>query len=173
MIIRYAVVSTLLVTATLTTFAGKPESNGPDPDALLKSLYKTHEAHKGPFFDRKNHQLAEQYFTKELAALIVKDAVKSDGEVGAYDFDPLYGSQDPQLKTFKIGEVQWGGIQKGADKSGNEGAALVTVTYKEDGKRREIRFAFEQQPDKNWRISEIHYPDGTSLLQILHTAYPD
>ena len=29
-----------------------------------------------------------------------------------------------------------------------------------------------QQPDKTWRISEIHYPENTSLLQILRAAYP-
>jgi hypothetical protein len=173
MITRYAFVGILLAIATLTTFAGKLESSGPDPDAMLKSLYKAHEGHKGPFFDRKNQQLAEQYFTKKLAALIVKDAVKSEGEVGAYDFDPLYGSQDPEVKSFKVGEVHWGGTQKGADNPGDDGVSFVTVTYKEDGKRREMRFAFEQQPDKTWRISEIYYPDGTSLLRILRGAYPD
>jgi hypothetical protein len=46
------------------------------------------------------------------------------------------------------------------------------VTFKSEGKHRELRFGFEQQDDKTWRISEIHYPDGTSLLQILRDAYP-
>jgi hypothetical protein len=98
--------------------------------------------------------------------------LKSDGEVGAYEFDPMYGSQDPQVKNFKTGAVQWGGIKKRDDDEGDDGFALVAVTFKDGGKNREMRFGFELQPDKTWRISEIHYPDGNSLLQILREAYP-
>ena len=154
------------------SFAQKPESSGPDPDVILKNLYKAHDAQKGPFFDRENRKLAEQYFTKELAGLIVKDAVESQGEVGAYGMDPLYDSQDPQVKNFKIGAVQWGGIKKREDDEGDEGFALVNVTFTDNGKKREIRYGFEQQADKTWRISEIHYSEG-SLLEMLRTTYPD
>ena len=169
---RHVFVVLVVLAAASTTFAGKPESSGPDPDMILKNLYRAHDAKKGPFFDRKNRQLAEQYFTKELAAQIVKDATAADGEVGAYDFDPLYASQDPQKKNFKIGQVEWGGLQKRAGDPSTQGSALVRVTFKDGGKQRELRFGFEQQPDKTWRISEIHYPDGTSLLKILRVAYP-
>ena len=172
MIIRQAFVGILIALTTLTALAGKPESKGSDPDAILRELYKAHDAHKGPFFDRKNRNLAEKYFTKELAALMVKDAAKSDDEVGAIDFDPLYDSQDPQLKSFKIGAVQWSGITKRAADPRNDVSALVNVTFKDNGEARELRFDFKQQPDKTWRISDIHYPENTSLLQILRAAYP-
>jgi hypothetical protein len=172
MIIRQAFVGILLALATLTALAGKPESKGPDPDAILRELYKVHDAQKGPFFDRKNRNLAERYFTKELAALIVKDAAKSDDDVGAIDFDPLYDSQDPQVKNFKIGAVQWGGTGKHPGEPGNDAVAHVIVTFKDNGDARELRFAFKQQPDKTWRISDIHYPENTSLLKILRAAYP-
>jgi hypothetical protein len=171
MIIRQAFVGILLALSTLTTLAGKSETKGPDPDAILRELYKAQDAGKGPFFDHKNHNLAEKYFTKELAALIVKDAAKSDDELGAIDFDPLYDSQDPQVKNFKIGAVQWGDIRKGAEHPGDDASALVFVTFKDNGEAHELRFTFKQQPDKTWRILDIHYPDKTSLLQILRTAY--
>ena len=102
----------------------------------------------------------------------MKDATATDGEVGAYEFDPLYASQDPQVKNFKIGPVQWGGIGKRVDDPGHDSFARVAVTFKDNGEARELRFESERQPDKTWRISEIHYPDGTSLLQILRKAYP-
>ena len=161
-----------VVVAASAGFAAKPESSGADPDVMLRELYKAHDAEGGPFADRTNRKLLGQYFTKELADLIAKDAKEADGEVGAYEFDPLYASQDPQVKKFKIGAVQWGGIQKRADDPADEGFALVAVTFKDGGEERELRFGFEQQADKTWRISEIHYPDGTSLLQILRRAYP-
>ena len=75
--IRQAFVGILLAFATLTAFAGKPESKGTDPDAILRQLYKLHDAHKGPFFDGRNRSLAERFFTKELAALMVKDACQA------------------------------------------------------------------------------------------------
>ena len=170
--IRLASFAIAFFTSASLGLAAKPDSKGPDPDVMLKELYAKHAAEKGPFFDRKNRKVAEQYFTKELAALIVKDAVKSDGEIGAYEFDPMYGSQDPQVKNFKIGPVQWGGIKKRDDDEGDDGFALVAVTFKDGGKQQEMRFGFELQTDKTWRISEIHYPDGNSLLQILREAYP-
>ena len=172
MIIRHALVGILLALATLTALAGKPESKGPAPDAILRELYQAHDAQKGPFFDRKNRNLAEKYFTTELAALIVKDAAKSDDEIGAIDFDPLYDSQDPQVKNFKIGAVQWGGTRKRAGDPGDNASAHVIVTFKSNGEARELRFVFKQQPDKTWRISDIRYPDNTSLLHILRAAYP-
>jgi hypothetical protein len=94
--------------------------------------------------------------------MIVKDATASAGEVGAYEFDPLYASQDPQPKNFKLGPVERAG----------EEAAVIKVTFQERGKQREITFSFEREPDQTWRISDIRYPDATSLLRILRAAYP-
>lgn len=159
--------------ATFPALAGKPTgAKGPDPDAILRDLYKAHNAQAGPFAQRKNRKLVERYFTKELAGMIVKDAVQADGDAGAYGFDPLYASQDPQVEHFKIGTVQWGGLKKRDDDPDDEGFALVALTFKDSGKWREMRFGFEVQADKTWRISDIHYPDGPSLLSILREAYP-
>ena len=160
----------LLATITL-SFGAKPESTGPDPDAILRNLYKAHNAQKGPFEDKENLKVLRQYFTKELAALIRKDAIESQGEVGAYGFDPLYESQDPEIKNFKIGEVHWGGIVKHEGDEPEDGLAVVIVTFTDHGKRRSIPFTFQQQADKSWKIADINYSDGSSLADLIRDTY--
>ena len=168
---RHAVVG-ILFAAVIGTALAKPESNGPEPDAILKSLYKAHAAQKGPFADRKNRRLVSQYFTQELTALLVKDATASDGEIGAYEFDPLYESQDPQVTDFKVGEVHWGGIVKHKGDEPEDGLAVVEVTFKDSGKTRSIPFRFQQDATKAWKIADISYSDGSTLAGILRAAYP-
>ncbi len=159
--------TTLIAVAAATCLAAKPESTGPDPDVLVKNLYKAHDAEKGPFYDRKNRAALEQYFGKELAALIRKDAVASNGEVGALEFDPLYASQDPQVTGFKIGKVNYGGVLKHEGDEPIEGLATIDVTFKDAGKPVRIGFQIEQDESKAWKIVDIHYPGGTSLDTIL------
>lgn len=157
----------LIVAAAVTCLAAKPPATGPEPDAVLKNLYKAHDAQKGPFFDKENRALLEQYFAKDLAALIRKDAIASAGEVGALDFDPLYASQDPQATGFKIGKVNYGGILKHEGDEPIAGLATIDVTFKDSGKQVRIGFQIEQDPAKAWKIADIHYPDGRSLSTIL------
>ena len=169
--IRHAFFALVLVAATLTIFA-KPESKGPAPDAILKNLYKAHDASKGPFAERQNRAVLDRYFTKELADLIQMDAVQADGEVGAYEFDPLYESQAPEAEDFKVGKVYWGGILKHAGDEPEDGLAIVEVTFKERGKSRSIPFRFQQEPDKTWKIADISYSDGRTLAGLIRDAYP-
>ena len=157
----------------LISFAAKPASTGPDPDLILKNLYKAHDAQKGPFFDEENRTVLEQYFTKELAGLILKDAVAAKGEVGALDFDPLYESQDPQITNFKVGEVKWGGILKHKGNEPEEGLAVVEVTFKDSGEARRIGFRFQQNAQKAWKIADINYSDGRSIVGILRGDAPN
>jgi hypothetical protein len=138
-----------------------PESRGPDPEAIVKNLYKAHDAHKGPFSQTENRGLIDRYFTKELAALIWKDAVTANGEIGALDFDPLHNSQDPQITAFKIAKV------KLRENTKDEAPAALDVTFKDSGKPVTIGFHFEQDPNKAWKIADIHYADGRSLRAIL------
>jgi hypothetical protein len=77
------------------------------PNVIVKNLYAAQKAGSGPFFQYKNRIFVDKYFTKDFADMIWKDAMKAKGEVGAIDFDPLYGSQDPQIKEFMIMETGW------------------------------------------------------------------
>src|SRR5215813_14997828 len=72
------------------------------PEALVADLYRVHKARRGPFFQSRNRALLNKYFEKDLANLIWNDAVKSKGEVGVIDGDPLYDAQDMDIKHFAI-----------------------------------------------------------------------
>lgn len=56
---RSAFVAGLLLSPGLLSFAAKTASTGPDPDAILKDLYRAHDAEKGPFFDKENRTVLE------------------------------------------------------------------------------------------------------------------
>lgn len=149
--------------ATSAFAAGEPA--GPDLVIVVQNLYKAHDAQKGPFFNRQDRAALDRYFARELAALIRKDAIESKGEVGAVEFDPLYASQDPQVENLAF--------RAGQESNGRDrGQAQVQVTFKDNGKPRRIRLNFWLQPDDTWRVSDILYPDGSSLLQLLRAAYP-
>jgi Protein of unknown function (DUF3828) len=143
------------------------QAKGLEPDAIVKNLYKAHDAKKGPFSPPKKRALIEQYFGKETAALIWKDTATAKGEVGALDFDPLYDSQDPQITNFKVGETHFGGIAKHKGDKPEEGLAVLDVTFKDSGKAVRIGFQLNQDSSKAWKITDIHYPDGRSLRTIL------
>lgn len=139
------------------------------PDQLVKNLYEAHKADASPFFQTQNRALVDKYFTKNLADLIWQDAVGANGEDGAIDFDPLYGSQDPQISDFTIMETGWGGDKK----FGPEDEAVVQVTFKDSGKERMISYQFKQSEDKSWKIYDIHYRnDGeeVKLAEVLSTG---
>ena len=131
-----------------------------EPDAIVKNLYAAEKAKQSPFFQTGNRARLDQYFTKALGNLIWKDAVEAKGEVGKLDFDPLYGSQDPQIKDFVIGGNGWGGDKK----FGPDTEAVVQVTFKDSGKEKMVSFRFLQGKDKQWKIDDIRYPDLDDLL---------
>lgn len=157
----------LFVAAAAVSVAAKPESAGPDPDVILQDLYKAHDEQKGLFFDAQHQNLIDHYFTRELAALIRKDAKAADDEMGAVDFDPLYDSQDPQITNFKIGKVKWGGILKGKDDERENGLAVVEATFEDYGEPRSIAYRFHQTAQKTWKIADISYSDGRTIVGIL------
>ena len=71
---------------------------------LVTELYRQQTKDQGPFFQTNSQKLVDRYFAKPLAALIWKDAVTADGEVGALDFDPLYDSNDPDAQNLEISD---------------------------------------------------------------------
>lgn len=149
-----------LLTLCLAGFAPAQKPKLPEPEAIVKSLYAATKAEKSPFFQSKDRARLDQYFTKTLGDLIWKDAVESKGEVGKLDFDPLYGSQDPQIKNFSVGNTGWGGDKK----FGPETEAVVQVTFKDSNKDKMVSFRFLQGKDQQWKIDDIRYPDLDDLL---------
>jgi len=155
---------TLLMAALAVTISvlvgAKAQAGTPDPDEVVKSLYAEQKAGTGPFFQTKSRAVVDKYFEKDFANLIWNDAVKADGEVGALDFDPLFGSQDPEISDFEIMSTGWGGD----DKFGADDKAVVQVTFKDGGKKKMISFQFQQGKNKQWKISDIRYPNLDNLL---------
>lgn len=136
------------------------ESQTATAKALVADLYKQHDAKKGPFFQTKDRKLLDKYFTKPLADLIWKDATTSSGEVGAIDGDPLYDAQDMEIKNFAIGDA----VTKGE-------TATVPVTFDNFGKKVTVTFSLKQE-NKIWKIDNISYTRGDSLMKWLKDTYP-
>ena len=137
--------------------ATPPAQNTATPDAIVKELYKQHDAKKSPFFQSKDRAAVDKYFTKSLADLIWKDAVSSEGEVGALGADPLYDAQDTEISNLKIQADQVDGDQ-----------ALVLVTFKNFGKAKTLVYNVERE-EGTWKISNIT-GDNYNLLDTLQAA---
>jgi hypothetical protein len=161
--IKMVLLVTLFWVFSSTGFA-RPTTEATAPDAIVRNLYAAQKAGSGPFFQTKSRALVDEYFTNDFAALIWKDAVTAQGEVGAFDFDPLYNAQDTKISAFKIGAPQYG--------EGNLNLADVPVTFKNMGKGQTVLFRLEREsPKAAWRISDIYYPSNpessSSLKAIL------
>ncbi len=141
---------------------GTPSSGSAEavaPEAIVVDLYKQHNAKKSPFFQTKNRALVDKYFTKPLADLIWKDATSSKNEVGAIDGDPLYNTQDMEIKNFAVGK----GEIKGD-------TATVAVTFTNFGQKSTVTYALKQV-NGAWKIDDIKYVDGDSLMKWLKDTY--
>lgn len=166
--IKIVRIATLLLAFCSIGFA-QSKARTIEPHIIVKNLYAAHKAGRGPFFQTKSRALLDKNFTRYLADLIWKDSVEAKGEVGAIDFDPLYGSQDPQITDFTIMDTGWGGDSK----FGPDDEAVVQVTFKDAGKERMVSFQFKQGKDKNWKIYDVHYRgygDEVKLVDVLTNA---
>jgi len=156
----------IVVLIALLTFSAiglaQPRKKEVTPNVIVRDLYAAHKNGAGPFFQTKNRALVDRYFRKDLADLIWKDAVSAKGEVGAIDFDPLYGSQDPQITNFIIMDTGWGGDSK----YGPADEAVVQVTFKDSGKERMVSYQFKQGRDKVWKIYDVHYRSADSEVKL-------
>ena len=124
------------------------------PRALVADLYRQHKK-QSPFFQRRSRALLDKYFARELANLLWQDAQSSGDEVGALDGDPLYNAQDMDIKNFSIQE----GI-------GGPRMVVVPVSFENFAQKHEIKFRLFSGGG-TWRIANIEYDDGSTLLDIL------
>jgi hypothetical protein len=150
---------TCFAVATLLLFASSaaPQHSGAgmSPEALVADLYKQHQAHHSPFFQTRSRALVNKYFARSLGDLIWHDAVTSKGEVGAFDFDPLFNAQDTEIKHFQVGEPQF-----------PKGEALVTVSFENFGKPERIVYVLISEAGA-WKIKDIKYQNGFTLSGVL------
>jgi hypothetical protein len=124
------------------------------PREVVADLYRQHKQ-RSPFFQRRSRALLDKYFARELANLLWQDAHSSGDEVGALDGDPLFNAQDMDIKNFSIQE----GI-------GGPRMVVVPVSFENLGQKHEIKFRLFSGGG-TWRIANIEYDDGSTLLDIL------
>lgn len=123
------------------------------PDAVVKELYSVHGKDNGKILNGKSRVLLDKYFDKNLANLIWKDLTTHRDEVGVLDFDPFYNAQDIEIKKITVAPPK---IQN--DK------AEVTVNFENYGNKETINYVLVKQ-NADWKISDIKYKDGGSLLK--------
>jgi hypothetical protein len=124
------------------------------PRQVVINLYAQHKK-RSPFFQTKSRALLDRFFDRTLAGLLWRDAHSAAGEVGALDGDPLFNAQDMEIKNFVIGPETVGAQ-----------AAEVPVTFENFGVKHTITFQLVAQRS-GWRISNLLYDDGVSIVDIL------
>ncbi len=148
----------VFLTLILIALAGQrlsAETPASSPESVVSDLYKLEASKHGPFFQTKDHGVVTKYFADPLAQLIWKDAVTSKGEVGALDFDPLYGSQDHDIKKFSLRKSK-----------SEQDAAEVIASFENMGRKTNITFSLVLTK-AGWKISDIKGADGKHLIRLL------
>ena len=132
------------------------------PGALVKDLYKTHDRDLRGKNDRilngENRAAIDKYFDKTLADFMWKDLTSHMDEGGVLDFDPFYNAQDFDVKKLVVGQPKIAGNK-----------ATLLVTFENFGKKERLTYTLARQ-NSAWKISDIKYEDGTSLLKYFEDA---
>jgi hypothetical protein len=142
------------LSATATAGQASKSRRQMSPREVVADLYRQHKK-QSPFFQRRSRALLDKYFAPELANLLWQDARSSGDEVGALDGDPLFNAQDMEIKNFSI--------QEGV---GGPRMVVVPVSFENFGQKHEIKFRLFSGGG-TWRIANIEYDDGSTLLEIL------
>ncbi|ADB40465.1 hypothetical protein Slin_4485 [Spirosoma linguale DSM 74] len=149
--------STTAVDDSATALSKRP---GPDTprsaaDRLVRALYFEHNKTENPLRETKDRALIEQFFTKSTAELIWNDAQKATGKLNRKKINGLYNAPDEAIKKTWVLPAVVGGTR-----------AIVYVTFENKAKPEEIRVDMQQMGGR-WRITNLHYPDGTLLTQVV------
>ncbi len=160
MLIKSSLFLALFAAVSFVAAQGVPQPLA--PEAVVQNLYRAQKAEKGPFFETKDRAIVDKFFTKHLADLIWNDSVAAAGEVGAIEFDPIFGMQDNEVAGFAITPA--------ADKPRDE-KAIVFVTFKSHGKKETLVYQLVREGEKTWKIADIRYSQmKQSLKQTLQAA---
>lgn len=135
------------------------------PDAVVKELYKLHDADKSPLYEKKNRATVEKFFSKNFVNLIWTSGDEPNlMNKLAIEGDPLYGTSGTgKVKNLSVGKAQING-----DK------ATVTASFEksEDGAKFEKNSAIYElvKDNSDWRISDIKIADfySGSLIGLIN-----
>jgi hypothetical protein len=93
--------------------------------------------------------------------LIWKDLKSNSEEIGVLDFDPLYNAQDFDIKGFSVGKAKIAGTK-----------ATVTVKFINSGRRDILNYQLVRR-NSTWKITDINYGEGFTLLRYFKDAAKD
>lgn len=132
---------------------------GPDAprsaaDRLVRALYFEHNTKENPFRETKDRSLIDQYFAKPTADLIWNDAQKGS-KVNRVKTNLLFNAPDAAIKKTWVEPAAVGGSR-----------AIVYVTFQNNSKPEEVKVDL-QQINGRWRITDMVYPNGKQLTQLL------
>ncbi|MBO0936806.1 hypothetical protein J2I47_09650 [Fibrella sp. HMF5335] len=139
--------TTATATVDLTKKAG-PDAPRTAADRLVRALYFEHRVKENPFYEAADPRLAEQFFTKPLAAKVLAMAKRTGKKATV---NPLFNIPDKQAEKMWV---------LPATISGDK--ASVFVTYNDKGKPQEMRCEMTKH-DGRFRIADIVYADGSRL----------
>lgn len=122
------------------------------PEALIQDLYETKE---DVFLSDTKKELSAKFLASTLIKLLALDAKRAEGEVGAIDFDVLTYSQDDSKITKFTTQAEVKGD-----------TSIVKTSFENHGERIVIKFHCVKE-DGQWRIADVSYEDGTSLVKLL------
>lgn len=135
---------------------GLVSANAQTPEAMLKAFYKMRavawKTNKDPILGAKNRKTIDKYLDKTLADYFWKDMTTHKEEVGVLDFDPFYNTQDAMISHLVVGKGKVSGHK-----------ATVVVTFKNSGRKEVLTYSLVKQ-NSVWKISDIKYEDGLTLL---------
>lgn len=120
----------------------------------------TPEADQRKAVTEQSRAVLGKYFDASLVALLLKErrCVTKTQEICNLDFDLLYASQDPDAADLSI-------------KAAATNKVVVSFRYPSNGERITIQYLFA--PTRNGpRITDVIYPDNTSLRKLLMTTLP-
>jgi hypothetical protein len=150
--------STVATEDSAAILAKRPAPDGPRSaaDRLVRALYFEHNKVENPMRETKDRSLVDQFFAKSTADLIWQGAQKPTGKINRAKTNLLYNAPDVAIKKTWVLPAVIGGSK-----------AIVYVTFENKAKPEEIRVDLQQVAGR-WRITEMQYPDGKLLTQLLH-----
>lgn len=131
------------------------KDNKVDRFALVARLYRDFGGEQAPSLVDQKMSVLERYFTPGLAALLDEEGkrrVRYPGELGLLDFEPLSGSQDPDMHDMNFRPV------------GRE--EVLALFRTSTGQRVTIRYHLSSVCDE-WRIDDITYTRPRCSLREL------
>jgi hypothetical protein len=135
-------------------FGGTAET----PEVFIQKIYMSdHKPMSKRGIDFTKRESLARYFDGDLTDLFIKDfecRKKEQGGVCNLDFDPILDAQDFDEKTKDLKIVNVSGQPN-----------VFNVTFTNLGTRTLI-YNLKKTP-KGWRISDIKYPEGPSLKELL------